>query len=370
MVNKKVINNPFKGGLQYISEGSGIGGKYGLNIETLSSDRTLIPGTDYIYQRYHPNGANRIITLDQANATIGDRFIIINRAIGSQTPYLEIKQDTTSLDRIYSKGVKEFIYDDGTYGWISAEVGTGEGIENYTSVGIGRNAIAYECAAALGYGTDAHLDGVAVGSFALGYNYGIGIGYQADGHDRGVAIGDNCHGETNGIAIGQSCNSNDLRSIALGFRSKNTRDREVAINIGDEVEDDMEDKLQQIVIGSWVRKTTDATPTTMYVDGDNASRFTIRPQSALIFKLMVTARDNTSGDCAGYLFDGLIKRDGANNTTLCVCNKTMLHEDDDTWDCEIAAAGTRIVITVTGDADNLVRWASRLDGVETSFVAA
>jgi len=370
MVNKKIIINPFKGkGLQYISEGSEVGGVHGLNIEILSSDRTLIPGIDFIYQRLHPNAANRIITLDQINAKIGDRFVIVNWAVGNQDDYLEIKQNSTSLDKIYAKGVKEFIYDDGTYGWTSLDVGTGAGSQNYRSLGMGRNAIAYECAVALGLNADGHFDGVAIGTGALGYAYGVGIGYMAKGYDRGVAIGEGAEGDGRGIALGRCCDTDGkLASIALGYWSKNTRSAELAINIGDEVEADIEHRYQQIVIGSWVRKTTDATPVTMLVNGTTI--FTIRPQSALTFKIMVTARDNTTGDCAGYLFDGLIKRDGSNNTTLCASNKTVLHEDDDTWDCEIAAEGTMLAITVTGDDANLVRWIARLDGVEASFTTA
>jgi len=90
----------------------------------------------------------------------------------------------------------------------------------------------------------------------------------------------------------------------------------------------------------------------------------IQSQNSSAFKIMVAALDIT-GDGAGYIFDGLIKRDGSNNTTLCVCNKIILHEDDATWDCDITADDTTdsLIITVTGDADNIVKWAARLDGL-------
>jgi len=175
-----------------------------------------------------------------------------------------------------------------------------------------------------------------------------------------------------GVAIGYAANTNDhTRAIALGYYARNQRCCEIAMMIGDTTTGDMNKAYNEIIIGSWVQLTENATPAIMLVDGVIGERFTIRAQCALTFKIMVTARDNTSGDCAGYLFDGLIKRDGANNTTLCVCNKTVLHEDDDTWDCDVAADDTNeaLQITVTGDADNNVKWAARLDGVETSWTA-
>lgn len=366
------IFNPFTMNLQR----QDIGGKFGIvrgsyPDAVVHEDFTLVPGIDPIYQYplLYPDDIDIVITLDTANAKAGDKFVIKHDANGNCDHCFIIKEGVTTIDKIYARVVKEFIFDGAE--WTGANLGT-HPLDNYEGVGIGENANPQECGVAIGRLADGHVDGIAIGNATRGDLYGIGIGYQADGHDRGLAIGDNCYGYTNGIAIGQSCNSNELRSIAIGFRSKNTRHREVAINIGDEIEDDMEDRLQQTVIGSWVRKTTNTTPITMYVDGDSGRRFTIRPQSALTFKIMVTARDNTTGDCAAYLFDGLIKRDGSNNTTLCASNKTILHEDDDTWNSEIAADDTNeaLQITITGDADNLVRWAARLDGVETSFVAA
>ena len=350
-----------------VSNGN-VGGIYGIFREDLHENITLVPGVDPIHQHLHlyPDDANFVITLDTASAKNGDRFNIKHEGAGNGTHYLEIKQGVTTLDKIWPRVIKEFIFDGED--WRGATLGT-HPRDTYCGIGIGINADPHECSVAIGNYTDGHVDAVAIGHAAMGYAYGVAIGYNAEGHDRGVAIGEGAIGHHSGVALGRRCDTDGkLASIALGYRSKNTRLAELAINIGDEVEDDMADQLQQIVIGSWVRKTTDATPIAMAVNGNTI--FTIRPQSALTFKIMVTARGDTSGDCAGYLFDGLIKRDGSDNTTLCASNKTVLHDDDDTWDCEIAAVGTRLAITVTGDGANLVRWAARLDGVETSFVAA
>lgn len=364
--------NPFTGKLQRLQE---VGGKPGIASYNSNGytheDFTLVPGVDPIYQHplLYPDDIDIVITLDTANAKNGDRFIIKHDANGNCDHCLIIKEGETIIDKIYARVIKEFIFD-GTE-WTGADLGT-HPRDNYQGIGIGKYANPQESAVAIGYIADGHLDGVAIGAGAKGYDYGVGIGFDAYGYDYGVAVGESTHGYTNGIAIGYRSNSNQLRSIAIGFRSKNTRDAELAINIGDEVEGDRSNRYHQAIIGSWIRKTTNATPTTMRVDGNASSRFTIRPQSALTFKIMVTARDNTTGDCAAYLFDGLIKRDSANNTTLCICNKTVLHEDDATWDCDVAADDTNeaLQITVTGDAENIVRWSARLDGVETSFLTA
>ena len=371
------ILNPHTKKLERVQDVGGECGLTGRGYYTrvpVHDDFTLVPGRNTIYRwvKIYPNDTDINITLDMANAKQGDRFIIKNDSPGNSEYCLIIKQGAAIIDKIYAQVIKEFIYADdsptGVPGWTGASLGT-HPETNYAGIGIGENADPHECGVAIGQMAKGYYDAVAIGTSANGYQNGVAIGYTAQGNNDGVAIGEGAIGHHSGVALGNRCDTDEkLASIALGYRSKNTRYAELAINIGDEIGDDMRDQLQQIVIGSWVRKTTDATPVSMSVNGTTI--FTIRPQSALTFKIMVTARDNTSGDCAGYLFDGLIKRDGSNNTTLCASNKTILHEDDDTWDCDIAAAGTTLQITVTGDADNLVRWAARLDGVETSFVAA
>jgi len=281
--------------------------------------------------------------------------------------YLDIKQGITSLDRAYIYAKKEFIFNGSD--WIG--VMTGTGIESSMgNISIGNKAQAKEAGVAIGPSANAVLDGAAIGYGADAHDYGVSIGYDSTGIDRAVAFGHTARGDGHGTALGYWTDTKDKNAaIAIGYRSKNSREAEFAMNIGHLNDADIDEAYNQIVIGSWVRETINATPTIMYVNGRSGIRFTIRPKSALTFKIMVTARDNTSGDCAAYLFDGLIKRDGSNNTTLCAFNKTVLHEDDIDWDCDIAADDTNeaLQITVTGDADNTVQWASRLDGVETSW---
>lgn len=87
----KTIFNPFTKKSQYIGEGNGaVGGKYGVNVETLTGDKTLVPGVDPIYQYLDPDDANRIITLDTANAKAGDRFVIKHNGNWNDLSYLDV----------------------------------------------------------------------------------------------------------------------------------------------------------------------------------------------------------------------------------------------------------------------------------------
>lgn len=361
-----------------------VGGRYGVNVETLTGDITLTPGKDYIYQHLNPEDADRVITLNTANAKVGDRFFIMHNGNWDDVNYLDVQVGGTSYDKIYVGIFKAWIFDGSD--WLDAWTGTSHGAsEPYRGIGIGRNAQDKECGVAIGPLTNAVLDGVAIGYLADAHDYGVSIGYDADGdnkgvgvgwcadgHDLGVAIGYKSDAVQQGIAIGYYTDTNGkIASIALGFYSKNTRHSELAMNIGD-FTGDWEYQNNQIIIGGWSYRTTNNTPTEIYGTGSFGRRFTIRPASSLAFNLIVTGRDNTSGDVGTYMFRGLIKRDGANNTVLVDSSSYYVYEENPLWDCVIAADDTNeaLKITVTGQSNNEVRWAARLDGVETSFSGA
>jgi len=196
---------------------TGGGGLYGINVETLGANKTLTPNTDKIYQYLDEGDLDRIITLDTASATLGDRFVIRHNGAYNDTHYLEIKQATTSLDKIYAGAIKEFIFD-GT-NWISRGIGTGENDNKKYSVVIGCNARGAYFGVAIGYNSNAYSEGVA-------------IGYEAWGHICGVAVGRNAKGYNYGVAVGCNTRTNEkYYSIALGYYSKCERTAETSINI-------------------------------------------------------------------------------------------------------------------------------------------
>ncbi|RKZ25658.1 hypothetical protein DRQ26_05560, partial [bacterium] len=162
----------------------GGGGKYGINVETLSADKTLTPGTDEIYQYLDEGGADRTITLDTSSASAGDRFVIRHNGDYDDTHFLKVLQGAYSLDYIYAGTIKEFIFD-GT-NWISAENGSGENDSKKYNIAIGRWAIAYNM-------------GTAIGSNTYGYNSGVAVGPNANGDTNGIAVGRDAEGSSSGI---------------------------------------------------------------------------------------------------------------------------------------------------------------------------
>jgi len=340
-------------------------GKYGraqgINVETITADKTLTPGVDKMYQ-YLAISTTRNVVLATDGARAGDMFVIRNNSISSVSYAITIKQSSTTLDVIYVALTKVFIFD-GT-NWISAENGTGEDDGKKSNVGLGYSVNCYSNGSALGYSAKGYSNGAAVGYYSNGSSNGAAIGSNANGSSSGAAVGYLAYGYSNGVAVGYRANSNQkYYSVALGYYAAVTRYSEIAHNIGSEY-----DQENNITIGGWEGQTANATPMEIFC-GATSQRFTIRAKSVLSFTLQVTARDNVSGDCAVYHFKGGIKRDGSNNTVLLTTTQDVIHEDDASWDVAVTADDTyeALKITVTGDATNIVQWVARLDGVETHF---
>jgi len=188
--------------------------------ETLSGDKTLTPGTDAMYQYLDEGGDNRVITLDTTNAKAGDRFIIRHNGAYDDTHYLQVKQGTTELDKIYAGAIKEFIFD-GT-NWISAETGTGEDDNKKYNVAIGYNAEGYDDGTAVGRSAFGYSSGVAVGSVADGYSSGAAVGYAASGYSSGAAVGFYADGYTRGAAVGYDASGYNY-GAAVGYRARGMR---------------------------------------------------------------------------------------------------------------------------------------------------
>jgi hypothetical protein len=199
----------------------------GINVENLIGDKTLVPGTDKMYQWLNPNGANRIITLDTINARAGDRFIIRNNDDWLSPYVLEVQQEGTILDVIYAKSIKEFIFDG--IGWISGNVGTGLSSDFNISLGhnansntggiaVGSNSNGSNNGVVVGNSSDGSINGIVVGHFSSGFNYGLGVGHYASAFDGGVAIGHGSNGVFSGVAVGSNA-FGDTEGVAVGLFS-------------------------------------------------------------------------------------------------------------------------------------------------------
>lgn len=332
-------------------EAVNVGGLYGINVETLGAAKTLTPGTDEIYQYLDEGGANRVVNLDTVTAVAGDRFVIRHNGSFDDDKYLEIKENALMIDDIYAGNVKGYIFD-GT-NWIPFVPGSGERGTKQKNVGLGYLSDPHNEGTALGSAAEGYTDGAAVGKGALGYTWGVGIGHGARGFNKAVAVG-----------FGADTNNKQL-SLALGHRSETIRSAETSVNMRDE-----STQANNVVQGRWVGDTTDAAPIEIFLGRINLERFTIRPDSVLAFTMLIVARDDVANEVARYsIHDGLIKRDGANNTVMVLCTVTVDHEDDGAWDVAVTAddGNEALIITVTGDPVNPTKWAAVLDGVEIHF---
>jgi len=351
IVEADAVGLPVIDGSQLTGIG-GAGGLYGINVETLAGDKTLTPDTDEIYQYLDEGGANRIITLDTASATAGDRFVIRHNGNQNDTHWLQVKQAANVLDEIHAGAVKEFIFD-GT-NWTSGENGTGENDDKKFNIHIGARSKAYANGTGIGYYAFAYTQGVSVGYYSRGYTFSVGVGAGAEVYNYGVGVG-------NAVK-----NNGKLYSIAFGYRSETERTAETSINIngGDS------DQENNVVQGRWEKATVDATPIEMFCGGQANQRFDVRASSVLAFTMIITARDNVAGHVAMWtVADGCIKRDAAGNTTLLSATVVEVQDESADWTVTVTAddANDALIITVTGDATNPTQFAARMDGVETHF---
>jgi len=326
------------------------GGKCGITAATLTGNITLTPYVDTIHQWLTLGGVDRDVTLATLGAKVGDIFIVRNNNIYTSVNKLNIFQGVTFLDSIYALAIKSFIYD-GT-NWVGHDIASSISDATSYNMSLGRQAQAYNMGFAIGPDSRAYDNGVAVGRSAYGYNEGVAIGTAAVGANYGVGIG-------------RSANSGAKHyAIALGVNAKCTRTAETAVNI-----EDYSSPRGNYTQGRFFGITTSAAPLEIYLGGLAGERFILRPSSALAFRITVVARDNVANEVAMYTFEGVIKRDAANNTVMSHLDTTVVYEDDATWDCVVAAddANEALIITVTGDATNPTRWAAVLEGVEVIF---
>ena len=194
------------------SGGSGsVGGLYGINVATLTADKTLTSGTDYIYQNLDPSTASWTITLDTASAVAGDRFVIKNTDVATSYLYLIIKQGTTVLDYAYAQGTKAFVFD-GT-NWVGADNGVVD-----SNVAIGHNAQSFSSGVSIGYNANGYYSGATVGYNANGSSDGATVGYNANGSSSGAVVGYNANGYYSGVAIGYMSNGS-RNGASIGYQA-------------------------------------------------------------------------------------------------------------------------------------------------------
>lgn len=367
IIGGAITINPFK--VDREGNVTGVGGLYGVNVETLTGNKTLTINVDKIYQYLDPDGSDRVITLVTSGAIAGNRFIIRHNGSYNDAEYLQVKQSTITLDKIYAGSIKKFIFD-GT-NWVTEEIGTGENHANQYNISIGSGTKAYDAGIAIGGNiiTPAigYTGGVGIGQAADGNTYGVGIG-AAQGNDYGVAIGYATDGHSHGVAIGAyATTQGKAASVALGHKARCERSCEISKRIEDP--DRPHTYKNNIVIAGWYKQTSDENEVEIFLAEISDARFTISAKSSLTFTIHIAAMRSNYTGVAAYKFEGCITRDDSNNTTLEALTKTVIFEDDANWDATVEADDTNeaLIIKVTGVAATSIQWTARLDGVETSW---
>lgn len=324
---------------------------FSINVQALASDITLVPRTDDMYQ-YLSCTVDRDVTLDTASASAGDIFVIRNINDFDSNDSLIVMQGVNPIEELYSGTSKSFIFDGSD--WRGIDGGTHSGfVDSLGNLALGNEAMAYD-------------RGVAVGERSDAVEHSAAVGYQASAEVYATAIGYQAYGDNYGTALGYGTDTNDqYYSVALGHSSETDRYGEV----GRSIDGSSQQYARATEVGLECRTRND-NPEEMFCGGVDNHRLTIMEESALAFSVKVVARDNTADEVAYYIMEnGLIKRDGTNNTTLLFGVTTTVYEDDATWDCVISAddANEALIITVTGDATNDVRWSAVVMGVESIF---
>jgi len=202
------------------------------NIETLTGDKTIVGGTDDMYQWLDANGAARTITLQTSGSTVGDVFSIKNTNTALLTSILTIKNDTTTIDKVGIRSIKSFVFD-GT-NWIIKDFDEGItlGENSYTDHGIsiGWNTYAEVGGTAVGRAAWAKQTGTAIGSGATGYGVSVGQGSYSNGGDgiaigynsnaRGIAVGWQAEAGSSGVTIGSSAGDYySTGAVSIGYEA-------------------------------------------------------------------------------------------------------------------------------------------------------
>jgi len=109
------------------------------------------------------------------------------------------------------------------------------------------------------------------------------------------------------------------------------------------------------------RQTTDATVTTLYLDGvGTGSRLAIPTDTTWTFSiLIVTRRTDANNESAGYKCEGVIDNNAGTTALVGAVITTVLAEDTVAWDISCNAtdgATDALEVTVTGEAAKTINW--------------
>ena len=360
----------------------------GIEFDTLTGDETLRVSQDSLYQYINPNGADRNIYLDTTGAKIGNKFIIRNDENYSSNIRIRIWDMATSIDYISSMSMRTYTFNGNN--WVAGDNATG--ISQYSNVALGYNArasgkgvavgsdvISTSGGASVGFGAYGSDDGAAVGYYSNGYSFGVAMGYASYGQNYGVGLGSHAQGDHYGTALGYYAIGN-YNGVAIGYHTRSQENNSIAKGSYSKCERYNEEwkcadgaAINKYGYGEvdWFAELDTSTTTEIFLGGVASNRFTILAKSVVTFSILVSALDTITGDGAGYKIEGAIKRDAANDSVSIVgsVTKTVLAEDDASWDVNVSADNVNkaLIMTVASDTTNTVRWNAEMTYSEARY---
>lgn len=322
---------------------------FAVNVETLSGNKTIADG-DPTMQILDPGGADRDVYLPATPAADAE-FTIVNADAYDQAYYLEVQisGDSNYFTRLYASSSARFVFHSTDGLWRC----TGPGFQRTRTA-----ANTYDSGhfnTQIGYGANARNGGTASGTGALADTNGAAFGNGTNGSTSGAVVGRGGDGANYGAVLGEYGNTNDnYHAVALGRYGSCQRRGTVAKGCSVTANS----KIRTFE-AFWNKDISGGAGATEILLRDSASdRCTVLASSSMSFTIVVTARDGTADESARWTFEGLITRDGSNNTTLKWLNSNTDYEDDATWDCTVSADDTNeaLIITCTPDGTNTTQF--------------
>lgn len=106
-------------------------------------------------------------------------------------------------------------------------------------------------------------------------------------------------------------------------------------------------------------ETTDNNPTNLLI---NALESIGMPSNTTwTFQILVTAREPSTGDSAGYQFLGVCNNSGIIGSVT----KTVIAESQSAWDAGVTLSAGSLIITATGENSKTIRWVAKTSVVQT-----
>lgn len=211
----------------------------------------------------------------------------------------------------------------------------------------------------------------SLGAFAVGgynrihsnsnYSFAGGRLNEISNSQESVALGSNneIYESPKGISIGhENLNNAESYNLTLGHSARASRYGEIAIAGGSFAAiGDSQKSILQVK-----RITSNNTQSELFLDG-SSKRAIIKTNSTCTFSIEIVGRRISNTESAAYLITGLIKNDAGTVSLVSSINKTVLGEDDATWDATAEADNTNksLAIKVTGATDKTIRWGATVE---------